>query len=53
MSRDEAEERTTRRTVQLAKRQRTWFRHQIEARRLPADSGDVARVVLNELARTG
>ena len=33
-TRAEAEERTTRRTAQLAKRQRTWFRHQLEAARL-------------------
>ncbi len=30
----EAEERTNRRTRQLAKRQRTWFRHQIQAERV-------------------
>lgn len=35
-SRAEAEERTNRRTRQLAKRQRTWFRHQVQAARLPA-----------------
>jgi tRNA dimethylallyltransferase len=31
-----AEERNTKRTVQLARRQRTWFRHQVEAERLDA-----------------
>jgi tRNA dimethylallyltransferase len=36
MSRAQAEERTNRRTRQMAKRQRTWFRHQIEAVRLGA-----------------
>jgi tRNA dimethylallyltransferase len=35
-SRAEAEERTNRRTRQLAKRQRTWFRHQVSAVPLPA-----------------
>jgi tRNA dimethylallyltransferase len=37
IDRAEAEERTSRRTLQLAKRQRTWFRHQIAAARLDAD----------------
>ncbi len=41
MTRREAEERTSLRTRQLAKRQRTWFRHQVEAVRLPADTADV------------
>lgn len=35
-SRPEAEEATSRRTRQLAKRQRTWFRHQVAATGLPA-----------------
>lgn len=35
-SRADAIEATNRRTRQLAKRQRTWFRHQVEAARLPA-----------------
>jgi len=39
-SRIEAEARTTLRTRQLAKRQRTWFRHQIESERL--DGGEPA-----------
>ena len=34
--RDDAEARTNRRTRQLAKRQRTWFRHQLEAVRVEA-----------------
>ena len=34
VTRAEAEERTSLRTRQLAKRQRTWFRHQVEAVRL-------------------
>jgi tRNA dimethylallyltransferase len=33
-----AEERTTRRTLQLAKRQRTWFRHQEDGERIAAAS---------------
>lgn len=36
LSREDAERRTVQRTVQLAKRQRTWFRHQVEAARLDA-----------------
>jgi tRNA dimethylallyltransferase len=35
-TRADAIEATNRRTRQLAKRQRTWFRHQVEAARLPA-----------------
>ena len=34
ITRAEAEERTSARTRQLAKRQRTWFRHQVQATRL-------------------
>jgi tRNA dimethylallyltransferase len=34
LARDAAEARTTRRTRQLAKRQRTWFRHQLDALRV-------------------
>jgi tRNA dimethylallyltransferase len=36
-SRAQAEERTNLRTRQLAKRQRTWFRHQVEATRLDGE----------------
>src|SRR5262245_16347985 len=39
LSREAAEERTRLRTRQLAKRQRTWFRHRIEALRLDVDEG--------------
>jgi tRNA dimethylallyltransferase len=42
MSRAAAEARTNLRTRQLAKRQRTWFRHQIEAVRLDGGSADAA-----------
>jgi tRNA dimethylallyltransferase len=41
LSRAEAEQRTTVRTRQLAKRQRTWFRHQIEARAVEAEGASV------------
>ena len=37
LSRAEAEARTTLRTRQLAKRQRTWFRHQLEAVSIDAE----------------
>jgi tRNA dimethylallyltransferase len=43
LTRTAAEERTNLRTRQLAKRQRTWFRHQIEAVRLaPGREGPMA-----------
>lgn len=42
LGRAEAEARTSLRTRQLAKRQRTWFRHQVDAARVDAGSGDVA-----------
>jgi len=38
LDRSAAEARTTLRTAQLAKRQRTWFRHQVDAVRLDAES---------------
>ena len=44
MSRGKAEARTSLRTRQLAKRQRTWFRHQIEAVRLSASGRTVEAV---------
>ncbi len=51
LTRAEAEARTNLRTRQLAKRQRTWFRHQIEAVRLEGEgrsaaelAGDVERL---------
>jgi tRNA dimethylallyltransferase len=40
LSRAEAEQRTNLRTRQLAKRQRTWFRHQMEAVRLDRQTSD-------------
>jgi tRNA dimethylallyltransferase len=42
VDRTAAEERTSLRTLQLAKRQRTWFRHQIEAVRIDG-AGDAWR----------
>jgi tRNA dimethylallyltransferase len=45
-----AEARTTLRTAQLAKRQRTWFRHQVEAVRLDGDALDPAELVERALA---
>jgi tRNA dimethylallyltransferase len=40
ITRAEAEARTNLRTRQLAKRQRTWFRHQVEAARVEVGTGD-------------
>ena len=45
-----AEARMNLRTRQMAKRQRTWFRHQMEALRLEGDDGDLARLVASSLA---
>jgi tRNA dimethylallyltransferase len=42
MSRAEAEARTTLRTRQLAKRQRTWFRNRVEAVRIDGAEGEAA-----------
>jgi tRNA dimethylallyltransferase len=42
LSRAEAEARTSLRTRQLAKRQRTWFRHQVEAVRLDGGGAGAA-----------
>jgi tRNA dimethylallyltransferase len=49
LERAEAEARTDLRTRQLAKRQRTWFRHQVEAVRL--DAGAPARALLDAARR--
>ena len=48
LTREQAEERTTLRTRQLAKRQRTWFRHQIEARAVEG-TGAAAETLLESL----
>lgn len=53
LGRDEAEARTNLRTRQLAKRQRTWFRHQLDAIRLeagPGTPGDLLACALGALA---
>ncbi|HUK64100.1 MAG TPA: hypothetical protein VLV15_12225, partial [Dongiaceae bacterium] len=44
-------ERTALRTTQLAKRQRTWFRHQTEAHRLTAEPFDAAILATEVRAR--
>jgi tRNA dimethylallyltransferase len=51
----EAERVTTLRTGQLAKRQRTWFRHQVEATRLEAgaDAGALAARIAAAIAGPG
>lgn len=45
-----AEARTDLRTRQMAKRQRTWFRHQMQALRLEGDDGDLDRLCTETLA---
>ncbi len=45
IDRAEAEARTNLRTRQLAKRQRTWFRNQIDAHRLATDDGRLGLLV--------
>jgi tRNA dimethylallyltransferase len=47
--RAEAEARTSLRTRQLAKRQRTWFRHQVEAVRLDGGGADAAATLREAL----
>ena len=42
LTRADAEQRTTQRTLQLAKRQRTWFRHQTRSHRVDATNLDQA-----------
>ncbi len=49
IDRETAEARTNLRTRQMAKRQRTWFRHQMDALRLDGDDGDLARLVTASL----
>lgn len=44
IGRAEAEESTNLRTRQLAKRQRTWFRHQVEATRIDASDRDAVAI---------
>jgi tRNA dimethylallyltransferase len=50
---DEAEKRTRARTAQLAKRQRTWFRHQVEAARVDAADSDAAVLAGRIVERLG
>jgi tRNA dimethylallyltransferase len=54
IAREEAEARTTLRTAQLAKRQRTWFRNRVDAIRIEADDRAMERcleITRRELAR--
>jgi tRNA dimethylallyltransferase len=53
LDRREAEARTSQRTRQLAKRQRTWFRHQIEAVRVDGDDADAESLALDVVSRIG
>lgn len=53
LTRAEAEERTSLRTRQLAKRQATWFRHQLDAARLDAGTGATAELERAALAALG
>lgn len=50
LNREQAEERIAARTRQLAKRQRTWFRHQVDAVTIDASSGDVEAIAGATLA---
>jgi len=51
--RAEAERRTSLRTGQLAKRQRTWFRHQLAAERLDAGTESAEAIAHRVLAALG
>jgi tRNA dimethylallyltransferase len=53
LDRAAAEARTNARTRQLAKRQRTWFRHQLRAERIDAASGDAASLGAAVVAAIG
>lgn len=44
LTREQAEAKTSLRTRQLAKRQRTWFRNQLEAVRIPVPGRDIAAI---------
>lgn len=50
LSREEALARVAARTRQLAKRQRTWFRHQFDATPIPVAVGDTAESVAGRIA---
>ena len=51
--RPEAEARTNRRTRQLAKRQRTWFRHQLDAVRVDAGAAAPRELLERAMAALG
>ncbi len=53
LTREEAEERTRARTRQLAKRQRTWFRHQIAADVVEGGSGSIEATAARVRERLG
>mgnify|MGYP002391893004 CR=1 FL=1 len=53
LTRAEAAASIDRRTRQLAKRQRTWFRHQVEAERLDATARDAAGLLAAALRALG
>jgi tRNA dimethylallyltransferase len=53
LTREEAEARTSLRTRQLAKRQTTWFRHQIHAARLDSRAGTAAERLDAAIAMLG
>src|SRR5262245_12768849 len=53
LARAEAEARVNLRTAQLAKRQRTWFRHQVEAVRVEATDGEAVERVRSALEGRG
>ncbi|HEY6866724.1 MAG TPA: tRNA (adenosine(37)-N6)-dimethylallyltransferase MiaA, partial [Candidatus Eisenbacteria bacterium] len=53
LGRAEAEARVNLRTRQLAKRQRTWFRHQVEAARLGAERAEAPALAAAALALVG
>jgi tRNA dimethylallyltransferase len=51
IERPAAEQRTRLRTAQLAKRQRTWFRHQLRAERIDASGASDAQLAATVIAR--
>jgi tRNA dimethylallyltransferase len=53
LERDDAEARINQRTAQLAKRQRTWFRHQIQATRLEVSGLGEKRLLERALEHLG
>jgi tRNA dimethylallyltransferase len=53
LERDAAEARTSLRTLQLAKRQRTWFRHQSDILSISGEESPVAQILRDLANRTG